>query len=255
MLADFLVFEFFALMLVFTRLGTAFMVLPSIGEAYISPRVRLLLALTFSIAVTPAVQDSIPAPPTAGVLALGLLILAEILVGLFLGGMVRVMVAALATTGTIIAFISGFANAILFNPALEDQGSLQSVFLTLLGTLLILLTDLHHVMLVGLVESYMVFRPGVLPEMGDFSLMVARGVADSFALAMKLASPFIVVGVVFYALLGLLARLMPQLQVFFLAMPLQIVLGLLVFMITIQAIMTVFLGEFSDSLARFIEFN
>ena len=255
MLADFLAFELFTLMLVFVRLGTAFMVLPTIGEAYISPRVRLLLALSFSVIVTPAVQNLVPPPPTAGVLAIGLLILAEILVGIFLGGMVRVMVAALATTGTIIAFISGFANAILFNPALEDQGSLQSVFLTLMGTLLILVTDLHHVMLVGLVESYMVFRPGVLPEMGDFSLMVARAVADSFALAMKLASPFIVIGVVFYALLGLLARLMPQLQVFFLAMPLQIVLGLLVFILTIDVMMMVFLGEFSDSIARFIQFN
>lgn len=255
MLANFLAFEIFALMMVFVRLGTAFMVLPGVGEAYISPRVRLLFALTFSVIVTPVVQDTIPPLPTAGVLAVGLLILAEIMIGLFIGGMVRVMVAALATAGTIIAFITGFANAILFNPALEDQGSLQSVLLTLLGILLIFATDLHHVILTGLVESYAVFQPGVMPEMGDFSFMVARGVADSFALAMKLASPFIVVGVVFYALLGLLARLMPQLQVFFLAMPLQILLGLTVFLLTIQAIMTVFLGDFSEGLARFIRFN
>jgi len=255
MLAEVLAFSVFSLLLVFVRLGAAFLILPVFGEAYISPRIRLLFALAFSVIVTPIVQDTLPPLPAAGGLAIGLLILAEILVGLFLGVMVRIMVSALATTGTIIAFISGFANAVLFNPALEDQGSLQSVFLTLLGVLFILATDLHHVMLTGLVESYMVFTPGALPEMGDFSFMVARAIADSFSLAMKLASPFIVVGVVFYALLGLLARLMPQLQVFFLAMPLQIMLGLLVFLITIQAIMMVFLGEFSEGLARFIRFN
>ncbi len=255
MLAEVLAFSLFSLLLVFVRLGAAFLILPVFGEAYISPRIRLLFAMAFSVIVTPVVQDVLPPLPSAGILATGLLILAEILVGLFLGVMVRIMVSALATTGTIIAFITGFANAVLFNPALEDQGSLQSVFLTLLGVLFILATDLHHVMLAGLVESYMVFTPGDVPEMGDFSFMVARAVADSFSLAMKLASPFIVVGVVFYALLGLLARLMPQLQVFFLAMPLQIVLGLMVFLITIQAIMMVFLGDFSEGLARFIRFN
>ena len=94
-----------------------------------------------------------------------------------------------------------------------------------------------------------------MPPVGDFSQMIARGAADSFILAMKLASPFIVIGTVFYALLGLLARLMPQLQVFFLAMPLQILLGLLVLLLTIQAIMMTFLADFSDGLARFISFN
>lgn len=255
MLADLLAIQVFALMMVFVRIGATFMVLPTIGEAYISPQVRLLLALTFSIIVTPVVQDTVPSMPTAGVLAISLLIAAEILVGVFLGAMVRIMVAALATAGMVISVITGFANALLFNPGLDDQGSLQSVLLTMLGTLLIYATDLHHVMLAGLVESYQVFRPGIMPEVGDFSQMIARGVADSFILAMKLASPFIVIGTTFYALLGLLARLMPQLQVFFLAMPLQILLGLFVLLITVQAIMMTFLADFSDGLARFISFN
>lgn len=255
MLADLLTIQLFALLMVFVRVGATFMILPTIGEAYISPRVRLLFAITFSIIVTPVVQDKVPSIPTAGALAIILLISAEILVGVFLGAMVRIMVAALATAGMIIAVITGFANALLFNPALDDQGSLHSVLLTMLGTLLIFATELHHVMLAGLVESYQVFQPGVMPEMGDFSLMVARGVADSFILAMKLASPFIVIGTTFYALLGLLARLMPQLQIFFLAMPLQILLGLVVLLLTIQAIMMAFLGDFSDGLARFIGFN
>lgn len=255
MLADLLAIQVFALMMVFVRLGATFMILPTIGEAYISPQVRLLFALTFSIIVTPIVQDKVPAIPSTGIMAITLLIAAEILVGVFLGAMVRIMVAALSTAGMVISVITGFANALLFNPGLDDQGSLQSVLLTMLGTLLIFATELHHVMLAGLVESYQVFQPGVMPPVGDFAQMIARGVADSFILAMKLASPFIVIGTTFYALLGLLARLMPQLQVFFLAMPLQILLGLVVLLITVQAIMMTFLGDFSDGLTRFISFN
>lgn len=255
MLADMLSLEFFALFLVFCRLGAIFIILPAIGEAYISPQIRLMMALTFTLIVTPVVSDLLPAYPQTGILAVSMLILAEIAVGAFIGTMIRILLVALATAGTMISFVTGFANALLFNPGLGDQGSLQSVFLTLLGTLLILTTDLHHIMLRGMVDSYMVFQPGQLPPIGDMSDALSRAVADSFAIGLQLASPFIVVAVVFFALLGLLARLMPQLQVFFLAMPAQILLGLFTMLITIPAIMIAFLQSFSEGLQRFLMFN
>lgn len=255
MLTTLLTLEFFPVFLVFCRVGAIFMVIPTFGEAYISARVRLLLALTFTLLVTPVVTPLLPTLPSGGILAIFVIVAAELIIGLFMGGMIRVMVAALATAGTLISFVTGFANAVLFNPGLGDQGSLQSVFLSLLGTLLILVMDLHHVMLRGMVDSYMVFQPGLLPPAGDISNAFARAVADSFILAFKLASPFIVIAVVFFALLGLMARLMPQLQVFFLAMPLQILLGLYIMLIAVPAIMTVFLTKFSETLAKFLQFG
>ena len=133
MLSEFVGLEIFALMMVFARVGGAFMIMPVFGEAYISARIRLLFALVFAFIITPVVGEQIPNAPQAGATALVLFILAEITIGVFLGVVLRVMVAALSTAGGVISLVSGFANALLFNPAQADQGSLQSVFLSLMG--------------------------------------------------------------------------------------------------------------------------
>lgn len=255
MLTEFIGLEVFAFTLVFCRIGAAFLAMPVIGEAYISPRIRLMFAVAFAFIVTPLVDDLIPPAPQAGTLALLLLIAVEILIGVFIGAVMRIMVSALATAGGIISLVSGFANAILFNPALSDQGSLQSVFLSLLGLALILATDLHHIMLMGLVDTYKVFPPGDVPMMGDFSNTITVAVSESFALAMKLAAPFIVIIVVFFMLLGLIARMMPQLQIFFLAMPVQIYLGLAIFMVALPSMMLLFLEVYAAGLSRFFSFE
>jgi flagellar biosynthetic protein FliR len=82
-------------------------------------------------------------------------------------------------------------------------------------------------MLRGLVDSYAVFVPGHLPPVGDLSQAIAASVAASFRLAMEIAAPFIVLGLVFFVGLGLIARLVPQFQVLFITQPLQIMGGLL----------------------------
>lgn len=243
--------EVFAVFLVFARVGAFLLVMPTIGEAYISPRIRLALALTITLVLAPAVLPVIPAEPP-GALGLFLLVAAEIVVGLFLALIVRIYVMALSTAGTVIAFQTGFANAVLFNPGLADQGSLPAVFLTLLGALLILVTDLHHLMLMGLADSYSLFRPGDPLMPGDMADLIARTVADSFALGIQLSAPFIVVITVFYVLLGVLSRLMPQLQIFFIALPAQIMLGLGVFLVTLSSMMLWFLEVLTDNLGGFL---
>ena len=164
----------------------------------------------------------------------------------------RIMVSALATAGTILAFLTGFSNALLFNPLLSDQGALQSVFLSMLGLMLILVTDTHHLMFMAIADSYRMFEAGTLPLVGDMADTIARLVADSFLLGMQLASPFIVVAVVYNVALGLLARLMPTLQIFFIAMPLQIVLGIIVLATVVSSMMLWFMTNFTDKLSNLL---
>jgi len=254
MIVDLVQFEVFTLFLIFCRIGTIALLMPTLGETYIPTRARLLFTLGFTLLVVTIVGDSIP-PMPSGATAMVMLIGGEIIVGLMIGLTLRIFVVCLATAGTIMSFVSGFANAQLFNPAISAQGSLQSVFLSMFGALLILETDLHHLMLRGMIDSYALFEPGLVPDTGDMALMMARNFANSFEVAMRIASPFIVVGIVFYVILGITNRLMPQLQVFFIALPLQIMLGLFVFFVSIGAMMTVFLQYFSESLSGFILLN
>ncbi len=83
---------------------------------------------------------------------------------------------------------------------------------------------------------------------GEMTDTLARFLAGSFEIGLAIAAPFVVVGLVFYLGLGLLNRLMPQVQIFFIAMPLQILLGMVLAALTVSAMMLFWLGRFQDSL-------
>ena len=250
MLDDLLSGDVFAISLVFARLGSAVMLLPGFGETFVSPRVRLMIALSVTVVVTPVVSGYLP-PMPSGLLPAFMLIAGEILIGIFLGAMVRMLLSALHIAGVIIGFQTSLANATFFDPSNSQQGAVFAAFLNIIGVFLIFVTDLHHLMLMTIADSYTLFRPGAPLPFGDFSEMVVRLVSDSFVLGMQLAAPFIVIAIVFYTGLGLLARLMPQIQVFFIAIPLQIVLAFSVLAMTLSTGMFWFLSYFQDSLTRF----
>ena len=254
MFAELVPFEAFQFFMVFARMGSALLLMPTIGEAYISPRIRLLFALAITLITTPVVADTIPPLPDS-IMALFLLVGTEILVGVFIGQIMRILVSTLSTAGTVIAFTAGFSNAMLFNPMISSQGSLHSVLLSMLGSLVILATDVHHLMLGAVVDSYRMFTPGVIPVMGDMSNTIARTVADSFTMGMQLASPFLLMSIMYNVLLGLLARLMPQFQVFFIGLPLQIMLGLALFGIVISSLMLWFMRYYMEALAPLLLLN
>jgi flagellar biosynthetic protein FliR len=241
--------EIFAYLLVFSRIGATMMVLPGFGETYVSPRIRLLLGLTVAALITPVLSDRLPELPTAPV-TLALLVGGEILVGFFIGTVARVLISALAAGGAMLAFLSGLSNALLFNPLLSDQGALPSVFLSLLGLVMIFVTNTHHMMLMALLDGYTLFAPGAVPAFGDFADVIARVLADSFRLGLQIAMPFIMFGIVFYTGMGLLARLIAQMPIFFVALPAQIMLGLFLMMATFPAAVLWFLNHFQSNFTR-----
>jgi flagellar biosynthesis protein FliR len=245
MLAELLPQQAFALLLIFVRLGSALMLLPGFGESYISPRVRLLLALTLTVVVHPILPPVLPALPDSAV-ALFLLIFGEAFIGLFLGSVSRLLMAALSMGGMMIATVTGLANALTNDPTAAQQGSISGSFLTMLALLIILVLDLHHVLLRGIIESYALFVPGQPLLMGDISEMITRVVSKAFLLGFQLASPFIAVALIFNLGLGLLSRLMPQMQVFFIAIPLQIVIGLGILLLALPAMLAWFITGFEE---------
>ncbi len=240
-----------SLLLVFARLGAALMLLPGFGEVFVMPRARLLLAIALTVIVTPLVAPGLPALP-ASPLRLFLIFGGELVVGMFLGTLVRVMISALHVAGTIIGFQSSLSNATLFDPTESTQGSMVGTFLGMLGVVIVFVADLHHQMLEAIVDSYAVFPPGEALPWGDFSATISNLIAHAFGLGMQLAAPFLVVGLVFYLGLGLVNRLMPQVQIFFIAMPLQIGLAFFVMTITISATMLWFLQDFQGGLGALV---
>lgn len=247
MLGSLLSAELFAFLLVFTRLSATIMVMPGIGDGFVSPRIRLMLALTMTALVTPGLADGLPALPQSPV-ALFALLIGEILIGLVIGLIARLLLTAVDVAGQIISFNLSLANAFVFNPTMAAQGSLPGAFLTVLALVLIFAADLHHLMLRAAVDSYGVFPPGTLPPLGDLAETVTTIVSRSFAIGLQMAAPFVAVGLIFYLGLGVLSRLMPQMQVFFVAIPAQIMVGFVILALTLSGAMLFWLDHFQSNL-------
>jgi len=251
MLQDLLPAQVFLIMLVFMRVGTAMLLLPGFGEPYVPPRVRLGLALMISLIVAPVLGNALPAMPET---AAGLLVLisGEILIGVFFGTIARLYISALTTAGMVIAYMSTMANALTNDPSAAQQGSIAGSFLVVVAVLMIFTLNLHHAMLAAVIDSYQLFVPGQVPPVADFADMLSRIVAKTFLLSFQIAAPFIAMGLIFFLGLGLLGRLMPQMQVFFVAMPLQIAAGLAVLALVLPAVIRWFIGAFQESLLPFV---
>jgi flagellar biosynthetic protein FliR len=243
--------ELFALLLIFCRVGSALTVMPGIGELMVPVRVRLLLAIALTILVGPVLLRSLPAMPN-NMGDLTLLLGGEIMVGLFIGTMMRLILSALDIAGTIIGFQTGLASASILNPLLSEQGSLPSLLLGGLGALLLFETDMIGLMLRSVVDSYSLFHAGALPPVGDFSETITRTVSHIFRLGLQLSGPFIILITVLMIALGLMARLQPQVQIFFIALPIQAILGFILLAVTLPTIMYVFFDDMSSMLSGFL---
>ncbi len=250
-LADLVNFNLFAFFMIFARMGSAIMLLPGFGEAYVPQRVRLVFALLVSFVLMPMLAERLPAMPAAFDRFAGLLLL-EIGIGIFFGMMTRLILLGTQTAGSVIALQIGMASALVSDPTTQQQAAVTGNFLLAVTVVLIFATGLDHMTLKGMVGTYGIFPPGVVPPMGDIANHAARVVADSFTVAIQMATPFLVYGIVFAVALGLLARLMPTLQVFFFAMPAQLLAGLSLLAVSLTAMLLFFLGSYEERMSVFL---
>ncbi|MEQ8747605.1 flagellar biosynthetic protein FliR [Pyruvatibacter sp.] len=237
--------------LVFSRIGAAMMVLPALGEMNVSPRIRLVMAIMVAAVLAPVVASSYPAMPL-GIGSIASSLIAEIVVGLFIGLTARMFMSALQVAGTVIAFQTGLAFAMNMDPTQGVQGAIVGTYLAVLGTAMIFVTDLHHLMLIGLRDSYTLFPPSAAFPTSDFLAVAVDTVASAFTLGLQLAAPFLVFSLIFYLGIGVLSKLIPQVQIFFIAMPANILFGFVLLFLLLGSIMLYFLEHFEALLMRFI---
>lgn len=249
-LETFLASGVLAFMLTFTRIGTAAMIMPGIGDSFVNVRVRLHVALALSFVLLPIVLPFIPSPipPTFVLISF---IAMELVIGLMIGTVARIFMTALDTAGMLISSQSGLANAQVFNPTLAAQGSIIGAFLSMTGAVLVFSTNLHHMLIMGLVESYHMFPMGELPDTGSMAELITKAVAASFTVGVKLATPFIVVTLLVYVGMGVLTRLMPQVQVFLVVLPLQILIAMTLLGIVSVALFGSWLEHYQSALFFF----
>ena len=251
MLEQFLVSQVFAFLLIFCRVGGGLMLLPGIAEAYVMPRARLGLALTIALVLTPALGAFMPPVPTSPLTLLAL-ITAECLTGIFIGAISRILISTMHVAGMILAVQSGLASATLFDINQAGQGSAIGNLLGMVAVILLFALDLHHVMIRGLTDSYTLFQPGQFPPVGDFASMAATVMGRSFMVAVQFSAPMLVCGFIVYLAGGVLARLMPTMQVFFVIIPPQILISFFLLMSVLSGAMLWYMRYVEDTLIGFI---
>jgi flagellar biosynthesis protein FliR len=229
-------------LLIFARIGTMLMLLPGLGELSIPPRMRLSVALALAILIMPMHRNAYRVD-LASLAPMFTMLAEEMLIGALLGLTARLTIGALQVTGTIVAQQMGLGFVTAVDPTQGQQGVIVGNFLTMTGVALVFATDLHYLVITALDDSYTLFAPGAVPLTGDMAAHITAMAAGAFRIGVQLSAPFLVFGLLFNLGLGILSRMMPQMQVFFIGLPLSIIGGLMLLFLVVGAMMVTFLGH------------
>jgi len=236
--------------LVFARIGAMVMLMPGIGEQAVPPRIRLAFALLIAVVLTPVVAKTVgPLPTTLGGLAGQ--VIHEILIGLMIGAVLKLFMSALTTAGEIISLQTTLSFAQTTNPAGAPSSTAIATFLSMLGLTLVMATDLHHLFIGAMARSYELFPFTKTVPVNDAAALAVRTVAQSFMLGVQLAAPVIVFSIVFNLATGLVGRVMPSFQIFFVTSPLSVILGLSLLALSLGGIAMVWSDRYRDLLGVF----
>ena len=242
--------QVYAAGLIFARVGAILMLLPGFGDTSVPPRIRLSLAFLMALMLMPVVAKGMPVPGEVSGVAGA--VIKELLIGLMIGAILRMMLSSLATAGEIISIQTTRAFAQTAAPGQAQPSTTLGTFLTLIGVTLIMATDLHHMFLAAIVRSYSIF-PFTRPiEISDGAQLAIQTVAGAFRLGLQLAAPVVVFSVIFNVAAGLVGRVMPQFQVFFVVTPLIVLLGLSIFALSLGVIGMVWLNRYRELVSQFL---
>jgi flagellar biosynthetic protein FliR len=216
----------FGFMLVVARVGTTLLTGPGLGETEIPATVRIALAVVLSALVFPLLRGVLPPMPAEG-MQLVKLVVVEIAIGAWMGFMTRVLVLALGMAGALVSLMVGLSSVLQLDPSLGTQVSALQRMMALAAIAMVFSTGLYVLPIRAIVGTYDIAPPGAAFDAGGAAQLVTRAVADSFALALRLAAPFVIIALVWQAAMGFVSRLVPSIQVHVVSAPAQIGSGLI----------------------------
>jgi flagellar biosynthetic protein FliR len=216
----------FGLLLILARAGTILVILPGLGESAIPAPIKAGMMLGLAIVILPSVRPMLPPRPDSDLL-LAAMIAREIVNGLWFGWLARILAISLPIAGQFIAEVAGLSQILVVSADLGPQTAATSRMYELAVPVLILSTGLYQPILAAFVGFYRLVPPGTLAAPADGMREAIAALALTFELALRLTAPFILAGFAWNLGAGLMARMVPRLQIFFVMAPGQIGLGLI----------------------------
>ncbi|MFV2034532.1 MAG: flagellar biosynthetic protein FliR [Halocynthiibacter sp.] len=231
--------------IVFLRVGALMAVLPVFGEQSVPQRVRLALAIGFTLVVAPAVASQVFAFLERGSGA-ELLLVTEVLVGLAIGIALRLFVLALQMAGAIAAQATSLSQ-ILGTSGVEPSPAIGQLML-ISGLAIAVMLGLHVRLAEVVILSYDILPVGGFPDAGVFTEWGVAQVAKAFGLAFTLAAPFLIASLIFNVAMGVINKAMPQLMVSFVGAPAIAGGALAILFLVLPVLLSVWTGELTGFL-------
>ncbi len=214
-----------AFALVLARIGATMTLLPGLGESDIPVTVRIGLALGVTVLLLPLLLPLMPAVPASGI-TMGLMVVGEVVTGLWFGWMTRMIMLALPMGAQFIAYFLGISSVLQPDAELGPQSTALAKLFALAAPTLILASGLYTLPLQALMGLFQLIPPGRMLPAGDGLQVAIQAVGTAFALALRVASPFVVAIVIWHFCMGQIARVVSRVQIYFVALPGQILGGL-----------------------------
>lgn len=232
---------FFALVL--SRVAGIFSAIPVFGGRTIPLQVKVIIILMITLVCYPVLRITPPVVPT-DVFTLGLLVMREVMVGVTLGFITRIIFSAVEFSGQIIGMQMGFTISSIIDPSQGTQTQIMSVMQTLLTTLLFLAMNIHHLFIRTIVDSFRIIPLGGWHLNAEILAFLVKGTSDIFILGIRLAAPVMIALLLTSVALGVMARAFPQMNIFMVSMPLNIGIGFIVLGLSLPIFFHVLTGAF-----------
>src|SRR6266851_3249491 len=218
------------------RIGAIVLSLPLLNSRNIPAQLKVMLILMLSVALYPLVQtQQVVIPQRLG--HLGLIVVSEMLIGLTIGFVAQILFAGIQLGGEIISQQMGLNFATIFDPQNAHQVSLIAHFQDVLAMLLFLSGSAHHWFIIAMAESLQSIPLGALSASGAVLPVILTLLGKACVIAIQLAAPVSIALLLATLALGVIARLVPQLNVFMLSFPATLGLGLVMLALALPSVM------------------
>jgi flagellar biosynthetic protein FliR len=241
--------------MVLTRISAFFLLVPVFGwkllPVVIKVAVAMLLAIFFSSKTASAVSGSLGNPEQFSFMEVILLVANEATYGLALGLVVVLIFTVVKFSGQIAENQMGFSMVELFDPFTNEETQPIGSLLEMIFIILFLSANGHHLFLLIMSRSFEVFPAGSIPTISILAGGVMKAGSTMFIAALRLAAPMLTVFLLFMIVLAILARIVPEMNIFFISFPLRVGLGLLMTTVFLPFIYS-FIGEFADWMGKLL---
>jgi flagellar biosynthesis protein FliR len=250
-----LVQKVFVFAMVLTRITTFFLVVPIFGADSIPATLKIaatvMLSIFFSIINPQAAALGISGAEQASAIQAILLLGGEAAYGLALGAIANIIFSAVKLAGSIMEDQMGLSMAEIIDPMSEERGTPLASLLEIIFIIAFLAANGHHLLIKVIQRSYELFPAGKIPTMATLAGNMLEATSVMLVAGLRLAAPILAALLVLLVALGILSRIVPEMDIFFISFPLRILLAFII-VVALVPFINEFVGETAKLMAKIL---